>query len=188
MITIDNAHPDDIKAFDMYFWKDPEVIRIMQRIENYQQRRMYVQTMQEKQRLDKLRRSSFEEFIKEYDVKVNTISLKDVKMPDEMRQHINKLYITIYMACDIIESGVLDLNDAVKKIENTMEVVSFDDLKQLTKAVKEKLNYLQRTDNYLNIDAWGDKCDKVYEFMQQKAQVIINAKLREDKKRAKNKE
>lgn len=69
-MTIDNAHPDDIKAFDQFFWKNPEVIKIMHRIEQYQQTHKYVQCMQEKQKLDQIRRKSFENFIRDYEVKV----------------------------------------------------------------------------------------------------------------------
>ena len=187
-MTIDNAHPDIIKAFDMFFWKHPEAIRLKNRIEQYQNTNKYVQCMQEKQKLDKLRRRSFDIFIRDYEVKVRTIDLKDIQMPDVERATINELYVTIYMACDIIESAVLDINDALHRINKDLQIVQFDELVQLTKGVKEKLNYLQRTENYMNIDAWGERCDNVYKVMREKAGVIIRAKLREDKKRAKNKE
>lgn len=181
-MTIDNAHPDDIKAFDQFFWKNPEVIKIMHRIEQYQQTHKYVQCMQEKQKLDQIRRKSFENFIRDYEVKVRTIDLKDIEMPDVEKATINELYITIYMACDIIESGVLDINDALHRVDKSLEIVQFDELKELAKEVKKKLNYLQRTENYMNMNTWGDKCDNMYQMMRNKAKAIIKKKLEEDKK------
>lgn len=182
IMTIDNAHPDDIKAFDQFFWKNPEVIKIMHRIEQYQQTHKYVQCMQEKQKLDQIRRKSFENFIRDYEVKVRTIDLKDIEMPNVEKATINELYITIYMACDIIESGVLDINDALHRVDKNLEIVQFDELKELAKEVKKKLNYLQRTENYMNMNTWGDKCDNMYQMMRNKAKAIIKKKLEEDKK------
>ena len=187
-MTIDNAHPDILKAFDMFFWKHPEAIRLKDRIEQYQNTNKYVQCLQEKQKLDQLRRRSFDIFIRDYEVKIRTIDLKDIQIPDAERATINELYITIYMACDIIESAVIDINDALHRVDKNLEIVQFDELKELAEEVKKKLNYLQRTENYMNMDAWGDRCDSVYKVMREKAGVIIRAKLREDKKRAKNQE
>ena len=155
----------------------------MQQIDTYERTRQYVNALNAHKRLDELREKSFEIFIRDYEIKSRNVDLKDVPMPDNIRQRINMLYIVTYMACDIIESSVMDLNDTLHKFDTTLTVEQFNELVKLSKDVKKKLNYLQRTDNYMNMDAWGDRCDKVYEFMQQKAQVIINAKLRENKKR-----
>jgi hypothetical protein len=85
------------------------------------------------------------------------------------------------MACDIIESGVLDINDALHRVDKSLEIVQFDELKELAKEVKKKLNYLQRTENYMNMNTWGDKCDNMYQMMRNKAKAIIKKKLEEDK-------
>lgn len=58
-------------------------------------------------------------------------------MPDVEKATINELYITIYMACDIIESGVLDINDALHRVDKNLEIVQFDELKELAKEVKK---------------------------------------------------
>jgi len=181
-MPIDQAHPDDVKAFDSLFWKHPEAQRLLKNIENYQRTNKYVQCMQEKQKLDKLRRKSFEVFIRDYEVTVKTIDLKDVEMPDEQREKLNTLYITIYMACDIIESGVLDINDNLKKISKSLEVVQFDELKNMAKQVKEKLNFLDRTDGYMKLNAWGTTCDNMYGLMQNKARSLVRKKIQEDNK------
>lgn len=166
----------------MYFWKHPEAVRLKNRIEQYQRTNKYVQCMQEKQKLDQLRRNAFDNFIREYEVKVRTIDLKDIEMPDAEKATINELYITIYMACDIIESGVLDINDALHRVDKNLEIVQFDELKELAEEVKKKLNYLQRTENYMNMNAWGDKCDNMYQMMRNKAKAILKKKHEENKK------
>lgn len=185
-MSIKNAHPDDVKIFDESFFRNPSVIKILHEIDVYERNHQYVNALNAHKRLDELREKSFEIFIRDYEIKTRNVDLKDIPLPDCIRQRINMLYICVYMACDIVESAVLDLNDTLHKADATLTVERFDELVKLSKDVKKKLNFLQRTDNYMNMEAWGDRCDKVYEFMQQKAQVIINAKLREDRKRAKN--
>lgn len=186
-MSIRDAHPDDLKIFDESFFRNSTVVSMVRKISEYEKKRQWVQALNEKKKLDDLREKSFEIFMREYEIKVRKVDLNDADLPDEIRKRINQLYITTYMACDIIESCVLDMNDTLHKVSSTMTVEHFDELAKLAKSVKEKLNFLERTDNYMNMEAWGDKCDEAYEFMQLKAQAIVNAKSKEDKKRNKTK-
>ena len=181
-MSIKNAHPEDVKIFNESFFRNSTVLSMLKKIEQYEARKQWVQALNAKKKLEDLREKSFAIFIKNYEIKTRKVDLKDVDLPDETRKRVNQLYVATYMACDIIESCVLDLNDTLHKVNMTLTVEQFDELVKLAKNVKEKLNFLERTDNYMNMAAWGDRCDDVYDFMQQKAQDIINAKESEDKK------
>lgn len=175
-ITIENASKEDVATFDEFFWKNKEARDILHRIDYYQKTNKYIQQFQERQKLDAIRKESFKLFMKEYKQKSRSVNLNDVKMTDGQREKINALYIAIYMACDIIESCVIDINDSLKRVGETLSMHQFDELKSLTVKVREKMDYFSRTEDFTGTDSWGDLCDEMYEMIQEKAVSLMKKK------------
>lgn len=104
------------------------------------------------------------------DSEVDEIPRKD---KDEM---IVKLMV-LFMACDIIESAVIDLNDILHRSRPGIDITTFDDLKQVSEMAKDKLRYLQEKGDYMKDLIWAEKCDNMYDMMQSKAKSIIRKRM-----------
>ena len=181
-MTIDDLTPEDRKMFNDVFEKNKEIIALKQKLDMHRRKKEYVQAMQVGRALDILRVKVFQHWIETVQTTAEKIDLKDVNMPQEDRDTINVLSITAFMACDIIESCVIDMNDTLKRSNPDMTVEMFDPLLKIAKEAKEHLEFLRRNSTVLDSVFWGDRCDKMYEMMQNKAKSIIKNDIKNRQK------
>ena len=181
-MTIDDLTPEDRKMFNDVFEKNKEIIALKQKLDMHRRKKEYVQAMQVGKALDILRVRVFQRWIETVQESVEKIDLKDIDMPKEDRDMINVLSITAFMACDIIESCVLDMNDTLHKTHPDMTVEMFDTLIKMAKEAKEHLEFLRRNSTVLEMFIWGDKCDDMYQMMKNKAKAIIKGHNKKSQK------
>ena len=110
---------------------------------------------------------------------------EDVPLSDK-EEMMEKLTV-VFMACDIIESAVVDINDILHRTKPDVNITAFNDIRQLSEMVSEKLRYLEKFGDITKDDIWADKCDNMYEMMTSKAKSIIN-KRKNSKDWGKNQE
>ena len=101
-------------------------------------------------------------------------------MPIEDRESILALGIVMFMACDIIESAIIDTNDMLHKHDKELSFEMFNDIQQLSKMAKEKLKFLQNNSGYMKDLVWADKCDNMYQMMLSKAKSIMRKRKSKD--------
>ena len=101
-----------------------------------------------------------------FDSKTSGVPRKDV---DEMMEKMT----VIFMACDIIESAAVDINDVLRRNKKDITITEFDDIRQISDLAKSKLKYLQKSGDLMKDLAWADKCDNMYEMMLSKAKSLI---------------
>ncbi|MBO4787077.1 MAG: hypothetical protein J5510_08420 [Prevotella sp.] len=181
-MDISELTPEDRRTFNEIFDKNKEIVALQKRMDGYRRNHQYVQALQTGKMIDEIRVRTFNEWIKAIQESAERIDLRDIGMPDEYRAKINMLSITIFMACDIIESGVMDINDVMKKVDPTMKVEMFDKLLGMANEAKEHLEFLRRNSTVLQDIMWGDKCDDMYLMMQNKAKAIIRNNEKKHKK------
>ena len=178
-MTINDLAPEDREVFDRYFYKNEQVAKMVYLKRQYESERNYVEALKTARAIDEIRERTFNIWIAEMQEKAEKIDLNKSGIPDSAKEQMNILYVTTFIACDIIESAVLDMNDLLKKYDKTLSVEMFDDIKKLSDNAKEKLKFFQRNSGYLNSWIWGAKCDDLYLMAQNKAKKIIK-KNKED--------
>lgn len=181
-MDINELTPQDRKTFNEIFEKNDQIIALQKRMDAYRKNHQFVQALQMGKMIDEIRVRTFNEWIRNIQEIAEKIDLKDIGMSDEYRAKINMLSITIFMACDIIESGVMDINEVMKKVDPTMKVEMFDKLLAIANEAKEHLEFLRRNSTVLQDIMWGDKCDDMYLMMQNKAKAIIRNNEKKHKK------
>lgn len=139
-----------------------------------------VQALEWGKKIESLFAKVVDNYIEEAANEVETFSLEEAGIPPEDIEKITEHAVTMFMACDIIESCIIDINDILHKTDKDLHFEQFDDIKQLGEMVKSKLDFLQKNSKYMNNAFWGDKCDDMYSMMQNKAKAIIR-KRNEDK-------
>jgi hypothetical protein len=112
-------------------------------------------------------------YIEEVEKECEEIEFVDLKIPEKDKEEISILNVTMFMAIDIIESCLNDINDALHRTDKTLNYEMHDDFKELAAKVQEKLKYFSKNSKYLNDNEWGNKCDDMYQMMKNKAKAII---------------
>lgn len=115
--------------------------------------------------------------MKSYDNTIQeTVKLSELGLPDDKVRSLVENMLTIFMACDIIETAYLNANEILKKHDKNTSLDNFDDLTSVIDRVKAHLRFLQSETGYMDDLAWGDGCDKQYEMIKNKARSIMKKK------------
>lgn len=162
-------------------FEDDDRIRHMRIQQNILQRNgNFVKAMELGKIIENLFATAVDNYIEEAINEAETFSLEDAGIPQEDIERFNEYAVTMFMACDIIQSCIIDINDILHKTDRNLQFEQFDDIKQISEMVKSKLYFLQKNSQYMNNAFWGDNCDNMYSMMQNKAKSIIR-KRNEDK-------
>ena len=94
-------------------------------------------------------------------------------IPNEDKEEISILNVTLFIAIDIVESCLIDINDVLHRTDKTLNYEMHDDLKELSEMVRIKMKYWGENSQYLEDAEWGNRCDDMFEMMKNKAKAII---------------
>lgn len=173
--------PDDmLRQIRNRFEDDPQIKQMRIRQDVLLRSGNAVQALEWGKKIESLFVKVVDNYIEEAANEVETFSLEEAGIPPEDIEKITEHAVTMFMACDIIESCIIDINDILHKTDKDLHFEQFDDIKQLGEMVKSKLDFLQKNSKYMNNAFWGEKCDDMYSMMQNKAKAIIR-KRNEDK-------
>lgn len=120
------------------------------------------------------------EYLKEANDEAERIDIGTLNISKEDKAEINTLIVTLFMACDIIESATMDFNDVLKRVDDTLVMEQFDDIRNLSKSAKEKLRFLSKSSKLMKDLAWAYKCDDMYDMMKNKAKSILRKRASKD--------
>ena len=173
--------PDDmLRQIRNSFEDDPQIKQMRIRQDVLLRSGYAVQDLEWGKKIESLFAKVVNNYIEEAANEAETFSLEEAGIPPEDIEKFNEYAVTMFMACDIIQSCIIDINDVLHKTDKDLHFEQFDDIKQIGEMVKSKLDFLQKNSKYMNNAFWGDKCDDMYSMMQNKAKAIIR-KRKEDK-------
>lgn len=173
--------PDDMmRQIRNSFEDDPQIRQMRIRQDVLLRSGNAVQALEWGKKIESLFAKVVDNYIEEAANKAETFSLEEAGIPPEDVGRINEYAVTMFMACDIIQSCIIDISDVLHKTDKDLHFEQFDDIKQIGELVKLKIDFLQKNSHYMNNAFWGDKCDDMYSMMQNKAKAIIR-KRNEDK-------
>lgn len=124
--------------------------------------------------LMELKQKLFNNFIQRVKREGRKLDIKQIPLPKETKEKIDILYITTFMACDIIESAALDMNDVLKKVDKSLSFETFSEMVKIIRVAKEKLSFFGKDSDCPAKSIWAEKCDNMYAVMQSKAKKIYN--------------
>ena len=179
-MTIKELNITDRLEFEKYFMQSAKAQKLDREFHELQEKGKWVQSFAVRDRIVELRDTMFQKWIAKLSYSAEKIDLNKLDIPNDIKEKMNILYVTVFMACDIIESCVLDMNDTLKKVDDSLCVDMFNDFINLSKTAKEKIARFQRNTGYLNNGYWGDRCDDMYLMMQNKAKKIIKYNKEKD--------
>ena len=164
------------RQFDM----DPQIVEMRTHQQVLMQRGNLQAALQVGQAIEGLFSKVVYEYLKEANEEAERIDIGTLNISKEDKAEINTLIVTLFMACDIIESATMDFNDVLKRVDDTLVMEQFDDIRNLSKSAKEKLRFLSKDSKLMKDLEWAYKCDDMYEMMKNKAKSILRKRASKD--------
>ncbi len=167
--------PDYIKGMmRAKFDADPRVRELNVRAHRLQQTGNYMGAMQVRKQIEQLFDKVIVSYCAEAESQVKEVDMDTMKIPAEDKAKINMLMVAMYMAVDIMDSCLMDINDTLHKTDKTLNYDKILELKETAHLCREQLKVFGSQADYLQYAQWGDVTDNMYEMIQNKAKAIIN--------------
>lgn len=165
----------------LQFENDAKVraLRVRQGME--QRRGDFLGAMRTGQLIDHLFNEVVFHYMEEAESEAERVEIDSIAMPKEDKESILVLFLTVFMATDIIDTAVRDVDDILHRQDENFHLEMFNDIRQLSEMAKGKLDYLRKHSGYMKDLVWADKCDDMYEMCRSKARSIMR-KRRDDPK------
>lgn len=164
------------RQFDM----DPQIVEMRTHQQVLMQRGNLQAALQVGQAIEGLFSKVVYEYLKEANEEAERIDIGTLNISKEDKAEINTLIVMLFMACDIIESATMDFNDVLKRVDDTLVMEQFDDIRNLSKSAKEKLRFLSENSKLMKDLVWAYKCDDMYDMMKNKAKSILRKRGSKD--------
>lgn len=78
------------------------------------------------------------------------------------------------MLCDVMDSIIIDINSLLKRKNENVSFRMFDDIGELGKRVKERINYVEREMDLIEDGELYDNSDNLYEMLMNKSRKTYN--------------
>lgn len=155
------------------FDRDPQVVRLRVHQRVLQERGEYMAALDVAQRIESLYSTVVYNYMKEVEKQVEQVTVDNLDMPQEDKEHIQMLGVVMFMAAEIINSAIMDVDSVMHKYDKDLHFEQFNDIRQIASMAKEKLVFFQKNSGYMEDLAWGAYCDNMYDMIQSKAKALI---------------
>lgn len=172
-MTFEELNDLDQRQFNLYFSQHPKAIALNKKRNKFMAAGEHIRAIKVTQDIEELREIVFKRWFDELLQEARQVDIQNLNLPDEVKSKMNTYYVTLFMACDIINCCVVDMDNLIQKFHKDLAVEMFDDFIEMSRKAKEKIAMFQRNTGFLNDIYWGDKCDDIYDMMQNKAKKII---------------
>lgn len=184
--------PEHVKqAFEDSLNKNPKMIRLQQELSRATQQRNFVKELDLRKKIQEIRFIAQRNLINSKEQEVEEVTtLFNMGLPHETLDKINILMISTYMALDMIEFFVLDINSELKKADPTASLNMFQPIMKLGKEARGNLTYLWKNTSIYDTEDFNNKADNIREMLVNKAKKVYiqYAKRVEEKEKQNNKE
>jgi len=165
-----------------YFENDPKIRQLTNRANSLQQQGHFREAMQVRQYKETLFSRVIVEYEQQIEQQVEEVKLSTVDIPQGDLEEIERLMVTLFMAIDIMDSCLMDINDALHRTDMALSFEKMDDLHEMAQMCREQLTQFSAKQNYHKYEHWGDITDNMYEMMQRKAKSIIRKTKTQEKR------
>ena len=172
--------------FNREFENHLECQKIQEAIEVANRANQYVTVLQLRQKLDKIKEGTIRDLLESENSEVKILKSTDLGLTQKEIDEVNELQIALYMLCDVMDSIILDMNSLLKKKDKDVSFEMFDDIKELGKRVKERINYVEREMDLIEDGELYDNSDNLYQMLLTKSRKTYN--IYKERKLKKSKE
>ena len=179
-MNVNDIPQEMLNQIRLRFESTPEV-RALRTKQQYAQRTgAFVEALEIAKRIDALFPIVLQAYMDHAESEVMTFDTESSDVPQKDKDEMMEKLMVLFMACDMIDSAVIDLNDILHRTKPDIDISTFSDIRQTSEMARAKLKLLQETGDYMKDLVWADTCDNMYDMMNNKARSVIR-KRRESK-------
>lgn len=164
---------DMMKDIRLRFESNPDVMQLRTQQQYAQRSGNYALALDVAQKLDALFVVVLDKYMRHAEQEVKTLDSAASALPLKDKEDMMVSMMVMFMACDIIDTAVMDLNDVLHRTYPDFDISTFNDIKQTADMARKKLKYLQENGDYMQDLVWADSCDNMYDMMRSKAKAIV---------------
>lgn len=155
------------------FEADGRIREMQVRAARLQQTGRFKEAMRIRQQIEQLFDKVVVAYCKEAESQVRDVTLEAAGVPEEDMEAIECLMVTLYMAVDIMDSCLMDINDTLHRTDKSLSYEKILDLKEMAHLCREQMRMFGSQADYTKYAEWGDITDNMYSMMRSKAKSII---------------
>ena len=164
---------DMMNAIRQRFEANPDVRLLRTAVSEARRRGDFMKALKVSQEIENLWTICLDAYMSKAEKEVGILDSECSDIPVEDKDEMMEKMLVVFMCCDIIESSVIDANDALHRTHKGTDITAFADLQQTLDLARQKLKYLQDNGDYMKDQVWADKCDDMYSMMCNKARSIM---------------
>lgn len=166
------GNQDAFEDFEKKFNTAPAIIDMKRKIANLQKSFRYVQAMELQRKLNTIEYNTAKDLIEEGKKKVEKVNLLSIGLSDKDRDAIVDMRMCLDMLADAMETFAMDIDDILRKYDNTLSFEEFVPTVQLLREARKKLDWCSKNTDWRKYEPWGNECDKLINYVKNKARVI----------------
>lgn len=164
---------DVLSEIRLRFESTPEVHAMRTRQQYAQLQGNYDFALEIGRKIDDLFVVVLDKYMNQTEHEVKTLDTEAYDIPKKDKEEMIEKIVVLFMACDIIDWAILDLNSILHRSKPDIDITMFSDIKQTAELARKKLDFLQKNGDYMDDLIWAEKSDDMYNMIQSKARAII---------------
>lgn len=157
-----------------HFEADPKVCHMRAQANMAQRNRQYMNALMINKKLETLFVEVVSQYCQEAERDVQKLNLMEAGLSEEQAKDSVRKITTMFMAIDIIDSCIMDVDDILRSVDKDLTFDTFDDVRKLAEMCKQKLSFFAKQADYIKSPLWGTMVDNIYEMMQNKAKSLMS--------------
>lgn len=122
------------------------------------------------------------EVLKQLEEQTETVKIQDSGLSEDTKKKLDEYMVVLQLCIDIMNMCILDFNSAMHKEDPNLDMVAFNDIKDLHQIIKDKMEMFYKNSNIFHSDDFADKADNMYDMLRSKARSILRNAYKNNKK------
>lgn len=186
-LNIKDIPETTLKHIRQEFEASPDVHQLYIEQQLAQRQGNYIKALEIGKKIDSLYSMVVTSLVEEAEKSMERVEINAKDFPPEKRKEMVEIIVTLFMACDILETAVMDFDDIIKSKDNTLDFDMFDDVLKLKDRARAKLDYFRTHSHLMQGLYWADQCDNMYVLLRHKAGAVLRHRADEARNENKNK-
>ena len=171
-MEVNSLSEEQQKYIDSFFYTDVKVSKIMIKIQQLKKQGKYYDAIKEERYLEDLHARVIAEYLDAINKDAETIDLNTLNLPKEDVKELNTLFCAAMMTTDMLDTCLRDMNDVLKRHDNTLSFESLDDINSLAKSLNFTLGKFYKSKFGKNL-IFSNETDNLYQMLKNKAAKVI---------------
>ena len=155
------------------FEANAKIIALKQKADTLSNQGLFAQAMNVNKQIKDLWEVTLKEYISSYTKTQESLTLASCGLDRIQQDKVNNILLSLFICCDIIDTGIKDINSILYKKDGSLHFEEFSGIKDLADEVKRKIEFLYQETTYFKDTKMSSASDNMYQMILNKAKKLI---------------